>query len=107
MASALDCDLSANMRAVLLIALLILLPPEWRKAPTEESSLSHALEARASVGKGALYGGGRAGWRKFVRRRGEYGGGASGFGKRLGAGFGTNAVEGYRGARMRRACMKI
>ena len=78
------------MRAALLVALLMLLPADAmvKKHPYRKD-LKHSVVgkgAMARVGAGAAIGQARGTPRK-------YGGGAAGFGKRVGAGFATNAVN--------------
>ena len=94
MASALGLRPLRNMRAALLFALLILLPAGIAEGAARKSHPYRTRWKHASVGKGALgrvaAGAGVAQIRKTPRK---YGGGASGFGKRLGAGFATNAVK--------------
>ena len=88
-----DCSLH-NMRAALLLALLMLLPSGIAEGAVQKSHPYRTRWKHATVGKGALgrvaAGAGVAQLRKTPRK---YGGGASGFGKRLGAGFATNAVK--------------
>ena len=84
------------MWAALLLALLMLVPAGIAEGAAAAQK-GHPYRTRwkhATVGKGALgrvaAGAGVSQLRKTPRK---YGGGASGFGKRLGAGFATNAVE--------------
>ena len=78
----------------LLLALLMLLPAGIAEGAARKSHPYRKHWKHATVGKGALgrvaAGAGVAQLRKTPRK---YGGGASGFGKRLGAGFATNAVK--------------
>ena len=82
------------MRVALLLALLTLLPVGIAEGAARKSHPYRTRWKHATVGKGALgrvaAGAGVAQVRKTPRK---YGGGVSGFGKRLGAGFATNAVE--------------
>jgi hypothetical protein len=82
-----DCSLH-NMRAALLLALLMLLSAGIAEGAARKSHPYRTRWKHATVGKGALgrvaAGAGVAQLRKTPRK---YGGGASGFGKRLGAGF--------------------
>jgi hypothetical protein len=82
------------MRAALLLALLMLLSAGIAEGAARKSHPYRTRWKHATVGKGALgrvaAGAGVAQLRKTPRK---YGGGASGFGKRLGAGFATNTVK--------------
>jgi hypothetical protein len=82
------------MRAALSLALLMLLPAgiaegAARKSHPYRTHWKHATVGKAALGRVAA-GAGVAQLRKTPRK---YGGGVSAFGKRLGAGFATNAVE--------------
>jgi hypothetical protein len=78
----------------LLLALLMLLGARTADGAAQKTHPYRTRWKHATVGKGALgrvaAGAGVAQLRKTPRK---YGGGASGFGKRLGAGFATNAVK--------------
>ena len=88
-----DCTLY-NMRAALLLALLMLLSAGIAEGAAQKSHPYRTRWKHATVGKGALGRvGAGAGVAQLRKTPPKYGGGASGFGKRLGAGFATNAVK--------------
>jgi hypothetical protein len=78
----------------LAVAILVLIPTSWTYSAEQPNHPYVKRWKNATVGKGALARvAAGAGINQLRNHPANYGGGITGFGKRLGAGFATNAVD--------------